>query len=202
MSSTELQTTLLVIQLLALLVTIVGWSYTGSQQRGLLRESREYQRADRDISTYRARMERASHLTESLITSSDWWYKLASLAKATLDEKQPAQFFSRGLELIAEAARTRLHLAIILYDPQYRTLRDLLPEGIAKRIYDALKSSSVRVQAFHETTYWMVPTDPDILRQLDFVYNEGKAIEDDLVAVADTFADAFAFLDRTLTKEN
>jgi len=202
MSESELQTALLVIQDLALLITIIGWIYTGGQQRSLLRETRRYQRMDRDLSAYRARMDKASELTASLVTSSDWWYKLAALAKATLDENKPREFFASGLRLIAEAARTKLQLAVILYDPQFRTLRDLLPENVAKEVYDSLKSSASRVQAFHEQTYDMEPTDPDLEQRLDTVYREGKEIGDTLVAVADKFADAFAFLDRTLTQES
>ncbi|HLE03590.1 MAG TPA: hypothetical protein VI729_03130 [Anaerolineales bacterium] len=201
MSDTELQTALLLIQDLALLVTIIGWIYTSGQQRDLLRETRQYQRMDRDLSVYRTRMERASQLTASLIMSSDWWFKLASLAKATIDDHRPQEFFRHSEQLTAEGFKTKPQLALILYDPQFRTLRDLLPEAIGKKIYDSLKASSLRIQAFHEKTYSMEPSSPTLIQQLTFVHEEGKEIGDALVTAADLFADAFAYLDRQLTKQ-
>jgi hypothetical protein len=201
MSDTELQTGLLIIQDIALLVTIVGWIYTGGQQRDLLRETRQYQRMDRDLSVYRTRMEKASQLTASLIMSSDWWYKLASLAKACIDDHRPQEFFRHSEPLLAEGFKTKPQLALILYDPQFRTLRDLLPEAIGKKIYDSLKASSLKIQGFHEKTYSMEPSSPTLIQQLTFIHEEGKEIGDDLVTAADQFGDAFAYLDQQLTKQ-
>ncbi|MBT7783490.1 MAG: hypothetical protein HN741_11285, partial [Anaerolineae bacterium] len=86
MPGIDSQTVQIIIQDLALLVTIVGWIYTGAKQTALLRETRKYQRLDRDLAVYRSRMDKASELTRSMIEASDKWFKFAGLAKAFLDE--------------------------------------------------------------------------------------------------------------------
>jgi hypothetical protein len=195
------QTAVLVLQIITFLVTIVGWIYTGAQQKSILRESRQYQRKDRDLAVYRARMDRASELTKSLIETSDKWYLLASLAKATIDEGKTQEFQALGFSLLQQAVGTRINLAFILYDPQFRTLRDILRPEVAKKLYDSLKTSSSQIQVFHDNTYYMQPTDPNIKDKVRLVFEDGKKIGDKLVATADLFADAFAELDQSLTKD-
>ena len=164
--------------------------------------TRDYQRRDRDLAVYRARMDRASELTKSLITTSDSWYKLSSLATATLNEKKTQEFQSLAMPLIKETAFSRINLAIILFDPQFRTLRDLLRPSLGEKLYTSLKDSTKRITSFNEKTYNLLPSDPDIVDQVQFISVEGKIIGDELVSVANGFADAFAALDNELTKES
>jgi len=203
MPQSDTQTALLIIQDLALLVTIIGWIYTGAQQRTILRETRRYERLDRDLSVYRTRMDKASELTRSLIETADKWAKLASFAKAMLDEGKAREFqaLSFQLKLFQDAVETKRSPTIILYDPQFRTLRDLLAPEIAKKLYNSLKDSSSQIQVFVDKTYYMQPTDTDIDDQVRFIYEQGIKIADGLVLVADYFADAFAALDRKLTRD-
>jgi hypothetical protein len=202
MPQLDTQKWLLIFQIITFLVTVVGWFFTGSQQRSILRETRLYQKKDRDLVVNRTRMERASGFTKSLIESSDNWYKLAGLAKATLDDGKPQAFQSLALPLLQKATLTSTEIAVILHDPQFRTLRNLLPPEIDKKLYDALKASSTSVVAFNLKTYNMHPTDQNIADQVKFVYEEAARIGDEIVEVADRFADAFAMLDKELTHES
>ena len=201
MPKIDSQTIQIIIQDIALLVTIVGWIYTGAKQTALLRETRAYQRLDRDLAVYRGRMDKASELTRSLIDASDKWFKLASLAKAYLDEGKASEFQTASLksEVYQGAMESKIQLAYILYDPQFRTLRDLLTPDISKKLYTLLKSSSSEIVDFVDKTYFMEPNDRNIVDKVQYVASQAKKIGESLTNVADNFADAFALLDQKLS---
>jgi hypothetical protein len=203
MPGIDSQTVQIIIQDLALLVTIVGWIYTGAKQTALLRETRKYQRLDRDLAVYRSRMDKASELTRSMIEASDKWFKFAGLAKAFLDEDKASEFqaASQKSEVYQGAMESKLHLALILHDPQFRTLRDLLSPDISENLYAMLRSSSSKIVDFIDATYFMEPTDKNIVDKVKYVASQAQQIGESLTSVADKFADAFAVLDQKLSNE-
>jgi hypothetical protein len=200
----DLNTALFLIQDIALVVTIVGWIVTGSQQRTILRETRKYERLDRDLAVYRARMDKASEFTRGLMDAADKWGKLSRLAKALLDEGQASSFqvLSQQTGVYQEAMEAKRLPLQMLYDPQFRTLRDLLPPEIAKKLYDSLKASSSLTIKLIDNTYFMEPGDKNVADGVQQFSTQGLKIADSLVQTADLFADAFAALDRKLAKES
>lgn len=190
----------LIIQLTTLAATVFGWFYTAIRQRAILQETREYQRKDRELTTSRARMDKATSLTKSIIEASDHWYKLAAFAQATVDEGAAKQFQSMAEPLLRNASFSKLNLAVIMYDPQFRSLRNQLDKSVSEKIGRALVASEEKIKEFFAQTYWMQATDSDVDEKVKFIAEAAGGIGHSLVEAANELSNAFASLDESLAR--
>ena len=190
--------------LITLIVTALGWLVTWRTQRAIQKQARGYQRRDRDLAVYRARMEKASQLTRTLLENSDHYYKFSALAKTALGlGRSGVQFFqSAGLELLQERPRIRLEMTMILYDPEYRTLRDLLPERISKPVYDGVRNHAKGASDFSARAENIDWNGPNVQVDIQYLEQKGAELGDELTELADKFGDAFAHLDVILRSED
>ncbi len=143
-------------------------------------------------------MDRATNITKTIIEASDHWYKLASLAMATVGDGKASEFQQMALPLLREVTISKLNLAVILYDPQFRALRKLLDTNANRIISDSLIATEKASREFFNRYYGIQPTDPDIDEQVQRVLIDSRDIADKLVDAASALADSFATLDQHL----
>lgn len=189
--------------LITVLVTIVGWIFTGSQQLTIVRETRKYQRKDRDLAIFRIRMDKASELTKALVLNGNKWMSLSSLAFAILDLdiKDIQSQEENLLSIYKEVGETRSNIHFIIYDPQYRALRNLLEKRSAEKLDAALKESALQTQSFFSKTMNIDFSNPNIKTDIKYISEEAKNIGYKLIDVTNLFANAFAELDTLLTTD-
>lgn len=185
--------------LLTLTITVIGWFVVWRTQKAIQREAHDYQRRDQNLGVYQARMEKASQITRTLIEASDAYYQLAALAEVGME--LGLDFFKRGPLSIGATQKARLELAIILYDPEFRTLRDLMPEEHRKKVYGHLVDYAKRVQEFSARAQNLELNSPDLEQEIRYIRDESAAIGDDVVAIADEFGDVLAHLDKLLATD-
>ncbi len=193
---------ILILQFATLAATVVGWLFTAARQAAILRVTHEYQRKDRELAVHRARMDRATNVTKTIIEASDHWFKLASLAMATRDNGQASEFQQFAGPLLRDVTISKLNLAVILYDPQFRALRKLLDPNANMKISDSLIATEKASRVFFNRYYHMQPTDPDIDKQVQNVLDDSRDIADKLVEAASAIADSFATLDQHLAESS
>ncbi|MFQ5944160.1 MAG: hypothetical protein ACE5JF_11455 [Anaerolineales bacterium] len=144
-------------------------------------------------------MEKASQITRTLIEASDAYSQLASLAEVGME--LGLDLFSCGPLTIGATQKARLELAIILYDPEFRTLRDLMPEEHRKKVNGHLVDNAKRVQEFSARAQNLEPDTPDLEQEIRHIHNESAAIGDDVVGIADESGDVLAHLDKLLATD-
>ncbi len=106
-------------------------------------------------------------------------------------------FEEAGRLLVTEGPKS-IELAKVLYDPSFRSMRDLLPEDHAKRLFDSLKGSSEQAAAFHAWATGINPLTPRLSDVLKEAANRALEVARGMIRTADMFADAFAVLDKRL----
>ena len=107
-------------------------------------------------------------------------------------------FEEAGALLLNEGPST-FQVPKVLYDPSFRSLRDLLPGDHSKRVYDSLKESSDMAVAFHAWAGTLSPRTPNLPEALTDAANRAIAVARAMIRTADVIADAFAILDKRLS---
>jgi len=191
------------VEFFTLFVTVVGWLVVYRTQKSIQEQARNYQRRDRDLSVYRARMGKASRLTRTLIETSDIYYKFGSLADATAGEGAVGETFFRiqGEVLIREVPKAALELAIILYDPEYRVLRNLLAElneEKSKELYSGIRAQAAKAADFSTRAGAIKWGGESVQEDLEYLAEKGHELGDEQTALANIAGDGFARLDEVL----
>jgi len=180
--------------LISSIVTIIGWAVTAHIQLRILRETRKSQQLERELAVFRERMATVRDITSTLLEESASYHELiAMLVSGHFN-------FDTGANLIQQLNTKGLELAKSLYDPAFRSIRDLLPEEHAERLYNQLKKASEMGAAYHASAVGINPLTPRLDEVLRESANQALEVSKQLIKTADMFADAFAFLDKTLAK--
>jgi len=179
--------------LISTLVTAAGWIYTGSVQRRILRETTKSQRLERELAVFRERLALVRGITDGLLEQSNLYMKLVAMFLA------PGFDFEEAGALLLNEGPSTFQVPKVLYDPSFRSLRDLLPGDHSKRVYDSLKESSDMAAAFHAWAGTLSPLTPNLPEALTDAANRAIAVARAMIRTADVIADAFAILDKRLS---
>ena len=180
--------------LISSFITILGWAVTACIQWRILRETRKSQRLERELAVFRERLTTVRNITSTLLEESALYLELITMLVSSHFD------FDTGANLIQKLNTKGLELAKNLYDPAFRSIRDLLPEEHAKRLYNQLKKASEMGTAYHASAVGLNPLTPRLEEALRQSANQALEVSKQLIKTADMFADAFAFLDRTLAE--
>jgi len=142
--------------LISTIITTVGWIFTASFQRRILRESASSQQLERELAVFRERFTLVRGVTGGLLEQSNAYMQLIAMFLSP-----GFDFEEDGNLLRAEGPKT-FELAKVLSDPAFRSMRGLLPGDHAKRLLDGLKASSDKAPAFHAWATSITPLTPNL----------------------------------------
>jgi hypothetical protein len=182
----------LIALVISTLVTIIGWGVTARLQHRILIETNKAQRIEREVAVFRERLATVRTITTTLIDQMSLYAELVAMALTGTFNLQ------EGGALIKRLNEKGLELVKALYDPQFRAIRDLLPEDRSKLIYDQLKKATDLSSRFHADAVPLgtaKPITPDSLLELA---TRALDVSREFTVTANLFADAFAVLDSDL----
>jgi hypothetical protein len=156
------------------------------------------------LNVYRSRIEKVSEGTRALIIYGDNVYKFGSLAHSVIQGDPWNDHM--GKIIMNDLIKARLERDIVLYDPQFRTLRDNLPEHIGESLYSDIRALVPLANEMHDLLPLIDETDPnnfpnDFVALMASIYLECVRIGDYVVELTNTFSNAFAHVDRLMAGE-
>ena len=174
------------------IVTIIGWTVTGKLQRRILDETNKAHRIDREVAVFRERLATVRSITSTLLDQVSLYAELVAMAlSGTFNLEE-------GGELIKRLNGKSLDLVKSLYDPEFRAIRDLLPEEHSKTVYDQLKKATDLSTKFHAEAVGLGTAKLINTTSLQELASGALAVLREFTISANLYADAFAILDRDL----
>ena len=174
------------------LVTSIGWLVTGRLQHRILKEANKAQRIEREVAVFRERLTTVRTITSTLLDQMSLYVELVAMVLSGTFN------LNEGGALILRLNEKSLDLVKILYDPQFRAIRDLLPEDHSKTVYDQLKKATDLSSKFHADAVPLGTVKPITAANLQELAARALAVSREYIVTANLFADSFAVLDRNL----
>jgi hypothetical protein len=174
------------------LITIIGWIYTASVQKHILKETRKSQSIDREITIFRERLATVRDTTSVLLDMSMSYQELVALIGS-------GQFtFESGSTILSDLIYKEKMFYKILVDPAFRTMQSLLPQESALKLHSLTTKANEMMVNLHASAIGLSPLTPDLNIKLKMLSDDALQLSIILINTADTLANDFAILDKSL----
>jgi len=174
------------------LVTIIGWIYTASVQKNILRETIKTQKFERELGVFRERLINIRNLTSNFIDQSISYSKLVVTLQAEHFDK------SYAFQLLTDLSVKEHDLEKILYDPSFRSITNMLPQNNSDKLLGEFEKTTMMISAFHKDALGKLKSNSQETEFINILANKALNISQNLNTIANMFAIEFANLDRGL----
>lgn len=174
------------------LITIIGWTVTAFIQKRILKETKKNQQLERELAVFRERIKTVQGIISYLIDASMSYMKLTVMLRS-------GRFnFEEGTKLLQALDEKDREFTKTIFDPTYRSIRDLLPKAVAESLGDQLTYTLDLLEKFHTSQIGLKARISNLNSVLQDSGEKAYEISQQLMKTADIFAAAFAYLDKIL----
>jgi len=173
-------------------ITIVGWIYTARIQHRILDENRKAQRIDRELAAFRERLSTVREIINSILEQTHLYTNLAALFVTR------SFTFNEGDPIITSLVSKSKEFYKILYDPEFISIQNLLPEEKRNEIVALLNTAMSHMSDYHSSAAWLNLSDPNIASKINELANGALSINKDLFNLVKILSSTYAVLDNKL----